>query len=102
MFRKVVPQDNTPRLERYRLAVNILANGNRVEILMKGILEDLIKAIEEMSTMLPSLPEDMPGNSIISYGSGTINANTGLRCIYNNTSSGKQFNADNQYFGKQY
>lgn len=97
IFHQVVPQGSTPRPERYRLAVTELGKGNRVEALMKGMLGDvkllagnqavkavtkaevekLVKAIEEMSAMPPSLSEDTPGNSINNYGSGTVNANTG-------------------------
>ena len=41
MFRKVVPQANITRLDRYRIAVRALGKGNRVEALMKGMLEDV-------------------------------------------------------------
>ncbi|OCK76161.1 SesA protein, partial [Lepidopterella palustris CBS 459.81] len=120
IFHQVVPQASTPRPERYRLAVTALGKGNRVETLMKGMLEDvkllagnqavkaateaeigkLVKAIEELVAMPPSLSEDTPGNSINNYGSGTVNANTGEGTQNNNTGSGKQFNGQYQYFGK--
>lgn len=119
IFHQVVPQASTPRPERYRLAVTALGKGNRVETLMKGMLEDvkllagnqavkaateaeigkLVKAIEELVAMPPSLSEDTPGNSINNYGSGTVNANTGEGTQNNNTGSGKQFNGQYQYFG---
>ena len=121
MFRKVVPQANVSRLDRYRIAVRALGKGNRVETLMKGMLEDvqllagnhaikaateaevgkLIKAIEELSAMPSSMSEDMSGNSIYNYGSGTQNVNAGDGTQNNNTGSGKQFIGERQYFGKE-
>jgi len=120
VFRKVVPQGNILRLDRYRIAIRALGKGNKVEALMKGMLEDiqllagnyvikaltaaevakLVKAIEEISEMPPSLSEDTPGNSINSYGSGTLNANAGDGTQNNNTGSGRQFIGEKQYFGK--
>jgi hypothetical protein len=120
MFRKVVPQTNTPRLERYGLAVRVFGEGNRVEALTKGILEDikllagnqavkaatevevgkLDKAIEELAAMRPSLPGGTPKNSVNNYGPGTQNANTGDGTQNNNTGPGKLFVGEKQYFGE--
>lgn len=41
IFKKVIPADDASRSERYTLAVKSLGKGNRVETLMKGMLEDL-------------------------------------------------------------
>ena len=120
MFRKVVPQANITRLDRYRIAVRALGKGSRVEALMKGMLEDvqllagthaikasskaevgkIIKAIEELSVLPPSISEDMSGNSINNYGFGTQNVNTRDGTQNNNTGGGKQFIGERQYFGK--
>ena len=120
MFRKVVPQANISGLDRYRIAIRALGKGNQVEALMKGMLEDvqllagnyaikasteaeverLVKAIEELSAMPPSLSKDTPGDSINNYGSGTLNANAGDGTQNNNTGSGKQFIGEKQYFGE--
>lgn len=124
MFRKVIPQASTPRPERYRLAVNALGEGNQVETLIKGMLEDvilltgdqvvkattkaevekLIKAIEELSAMPPLVlkdtSKDTPRNSINNYSSGITNANTSKGTQNNNNANGKQFIGTNQYFGE--
>jgi hypothetical protein len=120
MFRKVVPQTSTPRLERYGLAVRVFGEGNRVEALTKGIWEDikllagnqtvkaatevevgkLDKAIEELAAMPPSLPEATSKNSFNNYGPGTQNANTGDGTQNNNTGPGKLFVGEKQYFGE--
>lgn len=127
VFRRVVPKADIARLERYRLALNDLGKGCRVEILMKGVLKDvcrlvdkceivneaqtikivdetraqeLVDAIEQMSTIPPSFPESGSGNSINNYGSGTLNANSGKGTQNNNTGSGKQFIGEKQYFGR--
>lgn len=121
IFRRVVPQANISSLDRYRIALRALGKGNRVEVLMKGMLADvqllagnqafkineveigrLVKAIEELSAMPPSLPEDRPVDSINNYGYGTIFTNTGGGTQNNNTGSGKQFVGEKQYFGKEY
>lgn len=41
LFHKVIPTDGALRLERYILAVRTLDKGNQVEVLMKGMLEDI-------------------------------------------------------------
>ncbi|RYN50478.1 hypothetical protein AA0117_g13406 [Alternaria alternata] len=127
VFRLVVPRADIARPERYRIAVNDLGKEGRVEILMKGVLEDvyhlagkceieneaqtikvideaqiqeLVDAIEQMSKIPSSLPESRSGNSINNYGSGTLNANSGRGTQNNNTGSGKQFIGEKQYFGR--
>jgi hypothetical protein len=127
LFRRVIPKADIARPERYRVAVNDLGKEGRVEILMKGVLEDvyhlagkceigneaqtikvideartreLVDAIEQMSTIPSSLPKRGSGNSINNYGSGTLNANSGRGTQNNNTGNGKQFIGEKQYFGK--
>ena len=41
IFKKVIPADDASRAERYFSAVRSVGKGNRVETLMKGMLEDL-------------------------------------------------------------
>ncbi|KAH8591315.1 hypothetical protein B0O99DRAFT_663707 [Bisporella sp. PMI_857] len=123
IFQKVIPQADTSRLDRYYKAVRTLGKGNRVEALMKGMLEDvqllagnhaikaateaqieqLAKAIEELSGISPSLPEHISEDSspaITNYGSGPQNIHSGLGDQNNNTGSGKQYIAQTQNFGK--
>ncbi|PVH70778.1 hypothetical protein DL98DRAFT_617987 [Cadophora sp. DSE1049] len=130
MFRKVVHVQimlhdsvklaNISRFEHRRLAADTLGKGNPVGSLMNGMLEDvkqlaenhivkaaaeadigkLVKAIEELSAMPPSLSEDASGKSINNYGPGTQNVNAGEGTQNNNTGKGRQFIGQNQYFGK--
>jgi hypothetical protein len=112
IFQKVVPRDNTPTLERYFMAVRTVGKGDRVETLMKGMLEDvqlltgnraieaateaqvgeLEKALKEVSTIPPSLPTDGSSPSITNFGPGPQNIHTGSGNQNNNTGSGQQFN----------
>jgi hypothetical protein len=120
VFRRVVPHASTSRHDRYLLITNAPGKDNRVETLMKGMLEDikllaessavrsdaeaevekLAKAIEELLTLTPSTLEDALGESINNYGSGTVNVNTGSGTENNNTSSGQLYVGQNQYFGR--
>jgi hypothetical protein len=78
LFHKGIPGDGASRRERYFSAVRTLGKGNEVEKLMKGMLEDLqllacerdmkiatkiqleqiAKAIAEVSAVPPSVPEN--------------------------------------------
>jgi hypothetical protein len=94
LFRKVIPGENASRRERYIAAVKTLGKGNIVEKLMKGMLEDLqllvgehniriatkddveqiAKAIKEVSAIPLSIPENelQEHNFTANYsGSGT-------------------------------
>jgi hypothetical protein len=96
LFCKVIPGENTSRRERYLSAVKTLGKGNKVERLIKGILEDVYllvsehnmrvasstqleqvaTAISEVSSILPSVPENrlQEPSFITKYsGSGTQN-----------------------------
>jgi len=104
IFLKVIPQADSPRSERYVLAVRTLGKGSRVESLMKGMLEDLqllagnrmmklateaqlgelAKAAEEVSAIPPSLLVEDPASGIHNYGSGPQNVNTGSGSQLNN------------------
>ena len=94
LFHKAIPTDSASGLERYYKAVKAYGKGNGVENLMKGMLEDvqllacersmkvatkaqqedLVKAITEVSAVLPSVPEHMfqeTGFMNTNYGPGT-------------------------------
>jgi hypothetical protein len=111
LFRKVIPSDNASRRERYLSAVRTLGKGNEVEKLMKGILENVLllacehnmeiatkdqleqiaKAIREVSAIPPSVPEN-------GFQEASFTAN-----FYG---SGTQYNAQGEYIsqgdGRQY
>jgi hypothetical protein len=122
VFRKVMPQGEFSRLERYRIAIRALGQESKVETLMTAMLGDvqllaqnhavkaateaqvgmLAKAIEELAAMPPSMAEEaVEKSSISNYGSGTQNVNTGAGSQNNNTGGGRQFIGENLYFGKE-
>lgn len=120
VFQKVIPADGASRVERYLSAVRTLGKGSRVEILMKGMLEDVqllaidhgmttvadtqrkevADAIEEVAALHPSIPENAiegTGFTSIHSGSGPINQVQGDQ--YNNFGSGQIYHAQSMTFG---
>ena len=94
LFQKTIPGDGASSTKRYWKAVKALGRGNKVEDLMKGILEDVYllacehgmrfatlsqrtqvsQAITEVSALPASVPEDIfqeAGFAANNYGSGT-------------------------------
>ncbi|KFY08735.1 hypothetical protein V492_05960 [Pseudogymnoascus sp. VKM F-4246] len=88
LFSAVIPEEKASRMERYHIAVKTLGKGGKVEILMKGMLEDILllatiktmtttniekvvktvtavqeekvaKAISDVATWPPSVPDDI-------------------------------------------
>ncbi|OAP54477.1 hypothetical protein AYL99_11578 [Fonsecaea erecta] len=122
LFQKVAPQEEDSRADRYLKAVRNLGKGGRVEVLMKGILEDmqllagngvvklaseaqlrdLKAAIEEISALKPSIPdEEFPDSSNVfnQYGAGHMFNAIGGKNLYN-LGDGNQFQGENLYFGE--
>lgn len=120
LFVKVMPEEGDSRWDRYVKAARTIGKGGRVETLVGGVLDDLqllptrfpevatargkeqlVKAVEEVSSMEPSLPDDfeqMP--AYVQYGSGAQNNNTGSGIQYNNSGTGNQNSGSgNQYIG---
>ena len=120
LFQKVIPADDASRAERYLLAVKTMGKGNRVETLMKRLLEDLqllaikqdmvtesgtremelARAIKEVAALQPSLPEhatDEPAFIATHSGSGAINQAQGYQ--FNNPGSGHVYHAQSMNFG---
>ena len=96
LFKKAIPADGASDLKRYYKAVKAWGKGSEVENLMKGMLEDvqllacergmktatkaqqeqIAKAITEVSTISPSVPEheyQETSFTNMNYGSGTQN-----------------------------
>ena len=122
IFEKVVPQDDAHWLERYRKAVQAVMpdKKRKVEDLMKDILEklqllhtnqfykivtegksdELNGAIQQLSDLSTSLPDD--DTHYIHYGSGSMNVNTGKGTQHNYNQSGgsnnEQYIATTQHF----
>ncbi|KAL8793856.1 MAG: hypothetical protein Q9195_003582 [Heterodermia aff. obscurata] len=94
IIQKTIPGDGASRLERYRKSVKVLGKGNKVEDLMKAILEDvqllagehcmrvatasqqtgISKAITDISALPSSVPEHIfqdSGFAATNFGSGT-------------------------------
>lgn len=122
LFQKVAPQEEDSRADRYLKAVRNMGKGGRVEVLMKGILEDvqllagngvmnlaseaqiraLKTAIEEISTLKPSIAdEEFPDSSNVfnQYGGGHMFNAIGGKNLYN-LGDGNQFQGENLYFGE--
>ena len=120
LFAKVIPEEGDSRWDRYIKAARTIGKGGRVESLIKGILDDLqllatkfpevkssmgkdqlANAIEEVTKMEPSLPDDfeqMPAYA--HYGSGAQNINTGSGTQHNNSGTGNQNSGSgSQYIG---
>ncbi|RYP06063.1 hypothetical protein DL765_009635 [Monosporascus sp. GIB2] len=112
LFRRVVPSAAAQRVERYREAVREMGKGNRVETLMKDIMEDvqllltvddemraaaesqlgvLVEAMKEVSAIPPSLQDESPASGINNFGSGPQNVNTGNGTQNNSNGPGQQF-----------
>ncbi|EXK77349.1 hypothetical protein FOQG_17942 [Fusarium oxysporum f. sp. raphani 54005] len=111
LFNAVSSSDNTSRMKRYALAVKNLGKESRVELLAKGMMEDahllalnhaaqaateaqvaqLSEAIQELSNIEPSLPEE-DGISQTHYGSGdNIAGNKYGGNHYENSGSGTAY-----------
>jgi hypothetical protein len=122
LFQKVLPAENARRMERYRKAVKTIGKGSRVESWMKGMLvdvqllasdhgiktatkaevEEIAKAITEVSALPPSTDEQSPyGKSYtnINEGEGTIISHQGEGNQFTSTGSGKVFLGQNIHVG---
>lgn len=122
LFDKVVPADGASDLKRYYKAVKAWGKGSEVENLMKGMLEDvqlltcergmktatkaqqeqIIKAITEVSSVSPSVPEYEfleTGFTNSNYGSDTQN---NARGKYIAQGTARQYNSgdSSMNFGK--
>jgi hypothetical protein len=122
LFQKVTPQEDESRTDRYLKAVRRIGKGGRVEVLMRGILQDLQilasnrtmkmnseakvqaleRAVEEISALKPSVADDeFPemSNNFSQYGGGNMFNTTGGKNNFN-LGEGNTFQGDNQYFGE--
>jgi hypothetical protein len=108
LFEKVIPEESDSRWDRYVKAARTIGKGGRIESLVGGILDDLqllatrfpdvtilrekdqlAKAIEEVTKMEPSLPDDFEQTPVYAhYRSGA----------QNNNSTGNQNNGPGQQY----
>ena len=122
IFEKVLPPASSSRFDRYVAAVKAYGKGNMVEDLTKGILRDvqllsenhgvkaatetqvgeLAKAIQDLSSIPPSVPQRVWGElyGAHHYGSGAQNIHTGEGDINANSGLGSQYIGKTMYFGK--
>jgi alkaline phosphatase len=118
LFEKVIPEESDSRWDRYVKVARTIGKGGRVESLVGRILDDLqllatrfpdvttlrgkdqlAKAIEEVTKMEPSLPDDFEQTPAYAhYGSGAQNNNTSGGTQYNNNSTGNQNNGPGQQY----
>jgi hypothetical protein len=122
IFRKVIPVEGAPRLDRYYKAVRTLGKGSKVETLMDGVLKELHllsihygmgaedhvgkldEAVKAISALEPSVPDrvfDEPSTSYenVNSGSGTQNNyNTSGGENYFNSGSGHQITGSHTTF----
>lgn len=124
IFRKVIPSENASRTKRYYSAVTTLGKGNQVELLMKGMLEDVqlltsnwtmnamtnaqaeqvVKAISKLSALQSSVPENIFEETAFTAnnsGSGT-QTNYHAQGEYIAQGNAKQYNSAGgaMHFGK--
>ncbi|RSL81249.1 hypothetical protein CEP52_017243 [Fusarium oligoseptatum] len=113
IFEQVSQAPETSRFERYEAVMRRGSRGNLVEVLVVGIMKDtctlakdsaievamepeikaLRDAIDTLSKMEPSMPDERSGSTFSHFGSGTqFNATGGTQ--NNNVGSGKQFLGD--------
>jgi hypothetical protein len=123
IFQKVLPLDDASRLDRYISAAKSLGKGGRVETLMKGLLDDVLllaskhgmetvtahqvdqltKAIQDISTIEPSIPDSEYQETSFTnnnFGNGPMTNNNvlGNQKFQANYGTGKQFQAETQTF----
>jgi hypothetical protein len=125
IFEKVIPQEGSSSLDRYYKAVRALGKDGKVEILMRGIIEDLKllsmrcgmatgdyidklrEATDTLSTLEPSVPDyefGEPTYTNNNLGGGTQNNfNAPVGKSFSNTGPGTQFAGDigTLHYGKQ-
>lgn len=121
IFRKVLPEPDASRMDHYLTALRGYPKGSRVELLMKGILEDiqllasnhgmktvtkdemeqLAKAIKIIEDIPPSADDELVGLSSftnIHHGSGDHSNYQAMKDMYINPGSGSMYIATNQNF----
>ncbi|RYP74286.1 hypothetical protein DL771_003107 [Monosporascus sp. 5C6A] len=100
IFKVVAQAPETSRFKGYEAAVRQKGNGQTVEVLVVGMMNDvyalaenfaiqdqvkgLREAIEKLSKMEPSLPKEGPGNIFNNYGREQFNAPDGIQHINKN------------------
>ncbi len=72
---------------------------------IKGATEtqvaELRKAIEEISTVQPSLPTDQVADRYNNYGPGSQNIHAGVGDLYNSSGNARVYKANTMTFGKE-
>ena len=116
IFEKNIAPKDASRAERSRKAVGVKIKGSKVKEYMEEILksmellaqnqvfqdaetlEDIKRAIEQLT----NVPDNEEQPQFVHSGAGSINTNTrgGTQKNYSNSGPGTQYNAQNQYFGR--
>ncbi|KAI7766967.1 hypothetical protein LZL87_013944 [Fusarium oxysporum] len=118
IFQKVLPGEDASRAERYLKALKTVGKGDRVELLMKGMLEDvqllasnhgmetvttsdleqITEAIKEISSMPPSAQEKDGSLSVAMYGDGVQYTYYSERDQFVSHGGGAQYRAESMTF----
>ena len=118
IFEKIIPARDASRAERLKKAVEVNIKSSKVKEYMEEIfkslqllaqnqvlpntetLEEIKAAIEQLTNTNKSDREEQ--SQFAHSGTGPLNANTGggVQEIYSNSGPGTQYNAQNQYFGR--
>ncbi|KAJ8122476.1 hypothetical protein ONZ43_g1342 [Nemania bipapillata] len=126
IFQKCLPHEDASRLSRYVAALRILGKGNKVEVLMRGLLENvqdlannqairaataeqvsaLARAVEAVGALEPSVSDDLidlPSNAVRNHhsGSGDIYSAAGMAEVFNAKDNARQYRATTMNFGGQ-
>lgn len=124
IFQECVPPADASTFDRYLAALRSLGKGHKVEVLMKGLLENvqnlannnaikaatgeqiakLAEAIEAVSAMEPSVPDEMIKTPTVTgrnvhTGTGDLYAADGNAKQFNAKGNAKQFHATTMSFG---
>lgn len=118
IFKKALPSENAPRMERYKKALKLKKESSTVRKSMQQVMENLTLlsqhrifedavTLEDIKTgvaVLTDVSEEEPPGSV-HYGSGNVNNHTGTGNIedheYTTTGSGSIYKANSMVFGKK-
>ncbi|KIX03237.1 uncharacterized protein Z518_06789 [Rhinocladiella mackenziei CBS 650.93] len=116
IFDKTIPAKDASRAECLRKAVGIKMKSNKVKEYMEEVVKNMellaqnqvfqdaeaLKDIKEAIEQLSNVSDEEEQPQFVHSGAGAINANTGggVQENYNNSGPGSQYNAENQFFGR--
>lgn len=116
IFEKTIPEPQASRSERLRKAMMLKMKSKKLKEDMEEVIKDMellaqhqvfqdaaaLESIRAGLEQLGDLPDDEDLPQFVHSGTGAINVNTasGRQQNYNNAGSGRQYNAEKQFFGR--